>query len=883
MKPISIRFKCFGPYLSEQFIDFTQLEKSGLFLICGETGSGKTTILDAISYALYGRSSGALRGDLSVMRCKLAQPKDETLVEFIFDSGGHRYRFTRSLKYGRKNLNDSHDCARLEDGVFVPIFENPKLKSVNEKAEELIGLTYDQFRQVIVLPQGQFETLLVSKSEEKEKILVSLFHADRWQRIADELYNRVYAQDQSIKQQRQMIQAKLQDYGCVNLDTLAILEEDTAQRLAQLRKELESAELHRDAVKKIHDEALIRSKDFADLNQTRQTLKRLLERSAHFDQEERLLQMADSAEAATPHYAALKQTKKALDLAENQKNTAENNINRTRQTLIAARQARQNHESVSADYGRAKEQLVLLENVRPVYSALGEKNAALDAAVKKQKVCQQNVDSMRSAFEKADRAWMDAQLEQSRAMVDYQNAQRIYLSGIGGVLAQQLVDGMACPVCGSCDHPNPAKPAKDHITDAQLDAFNKAMNRANDAVSRAMSLRSEAEQKRNGAEGALHLAERETATAETEHSAALERKIAGIDTSAQLEAAISRLGTQIRQYENADRETADRLNDAVANEKAATAALETAQQSLTQAKEDYAAQSSSWAKILAETGFDNESQYLAACMDTRQKQQRHQKLIQFRTDLNNARDKLTAQQEALQDQQEPDLPLIAQQLQDVETAVKSTTRDVTLLQQRYETMSADTKTLTERSKKLDALQLRVEGDLMFAKRLRGDSGSSLQRYVLGVMLTAITREANRLLSNVYGGRYQLRRSDESTGKTHKKGLELEVYDSRHNAYRSVTTLSGGEKFLVALSLAIGLSTVVQAQGHGMQLEAMFVDEGFGSLDRESVNDALEVLQGISRSAGIVGIISHVDQLAETIPSKICITKGKDGSYCTINV
>jgi DNA repair exonuclease SbcCD ATPase subunit len=322
MKPISIRFKCFGPYLNEQFIDFTQLEKSGLFLICGETGSGKTTILDAISYALYGRSSGALRGDLSVMRCKLAQPKDETLVEFIFDSGGHRYRFTRSLKYGRKNLNDSHDCARLEDGVFVPIFENPKLKSVNEKAEELIGLTYDQFRQVIVLPQGQFETLLVSKSEEKEKIHVSLFHADRWQRIADELYNRVYAQDQSIKQQRQMIRAKLQEYGCVNLETLAILEEDTAQKLVQLRKELESAELHRDAVKKIHDEALIRSKDFADLKQTRQTLKQLLERSAHFDQEERLLQMADSAETATPQYTALKHVKNALDLAQKQKNTA---------------------------------------------------------------------------------------------------------------------------------------------------------------------------------------------------------------------------------------------------------------------------------------------------------------------------------------------------------------------------------------------------------------------------------------------------------------------------------------------------------------------------------------------------------------------------------
>jgi exonuclease SbcC len=151
------------------------------------------------------------------------------------------------------------------------------------------------------------------------------------------------------------------------------------------------------------------------------------------------------------------------------------------------------------------------------------------------------------------------------------------------------------------------------------------------------------------------------------------------------------------------------------------------------------------------------------------------------------------------------------------------------------------------------------------------------------MLTSVTAEANRLLSGVYGGRYRLYRTDEISGRSRKGGLELEVQDNQTGQRRSVTTLSGGEKFLVALSLAIGLSTVVQAQGHGMQLEAMFVDEGFGSLDRESVADALEVLQGISRSSGIVGIISHVDQLAETIPSKIRITKGKDGSRCSVIV
>lgn len=182
MKPIQIRFACFGPYVQEQCIDFEELEKNGLFLISGETGAGKTTILDAICYALYGRSSGGLRGDMSVMRCKLAENHQETLTEFTFDNGGKRYRFTRSLKYGRKKLNDFHNCMVLEDGVYVPIFENPKATNVNKKAEEIIGLTYDQFRQVIILPQGQFERLLVSDSSEKEKILVSLFHADHWQR-----------------------------------------------------------------------------------------------------------------------------------------------------------------------------------------------------------------------------------------------------------------------------------------------------------------------------------------------------------------------------------------------------------------------------------------------------------------------------------------------------------------------------------------------------------------------------------------------------------------------------------------------------------------------------------------------------------------------------
>ena len=170
-----------------------------------------------------------------------------------------------------------------------------------------------------------------------------------------------------------------------------------------------------------------------------------------------------------------------------------------------------------------------------------------------------------------------------------------------------------------------------------------------------------------------------------------------------------------------------------------------------------------------------------------------------------------------------------------------------------------------------------EDDSAFVRALRGSVGMSIQRYVLSVRLNQVIVEANRLLQGIYGGRYRLHRSNESYGSSHKSGLELEVYDSMNDQQRSVCTLSGGEKFLVALSLAIGLCTVVQNEQKGVNLEAMFIDEGFGSLDQSSLGDALDILQGVRRGRGLVGIISHIPMLEETIPTKIIIKKTAHGS------
>lgn len=187
-------------------------------------------------------------------------------------------------------------------------------------------------------------------------------------------------------------------------------------------------------------------------------------------------------------------------------------------------------------------------------------------------------------------------------------------------------------------------------------------------------------------------------------------------------------------------------------------------------------------------------------------------------------------------------------------------------------------------KRLSAIEksaAKAEEDMRFAKRLRGDNGIGLQRYVLGIMLTSVTNEANRLLENVHGGRYKLYRSLDASGSSRIKGLEFSVYDSMSAKKRSVTTLSGGEKFLTALSLSIGLSAVVRAQSGGIEMGAMFIDEGFGTLDSSSVADALTVLSAMNRSNAAVGIISHVDALKENISAGIEITKTSAGSTLKI--
>ena len=897
MKPISVRFQCFGPYVQEQFVDFTQLEKHGLFLICGETGSGKTTILDAMCYALYGKSSGGLRGDMSVMRCKQADPKDETFVEFIFDCGESRYRFFRSMKPRKKRktkensekkqstqseFNTVCECQILTDGVFTPLSDaKDKASFLNATAEQLIGLTYDQFRQVIILPQGQFEKLLVSNSEDKEAILVTLFHAERWQTMATKLFDLADARMKELDKEKLLITDKLKYYGCSQPEELSEKASAAAASLVALVEALAEAEVDVSKQQQLQNTALLDNQVFEQCANLKKQLDKLADYEEAFREEAKILAKAElAATLAVPRQKYL-DARGQLYNATAEQVRAQDTLKSAETAWTSAQKAQLAHESGRESHIQNKQRILQLQNAKAVYTTLAEKEDAV--LTRKILLARDEADSERTkkTFTQANAAWEAAILEQRKAVEEYDLAQEAYLRGIGSTLAQQLQEGKPCPVCGSLSHPSPAPLSQDHVTEAQLNAYTKARNKANKQEETLRKQRMEAEKTYNAAHTALTESQRALAVAEAELSSAKEQLIPRISTEEGRSAALKRLTRETEEYERIETRITEDLNSANAALQVAKAGLEKAKNSVQSVSEDYELKRSEWNTALEQAGFESELDYTRSCIDSADLQKRQTRLVTFRTRLEETQKAYDEKHAELVGRQQPDVAAAEKALAEAQNKRDQIRSNLLLAQKEQETMQREADLLATRAKRYEKERSAAEERMVFAKRLRGDFGISLQRYVLGVMLTSITTAANQLLKTVYAGRYQLFRTNESSGTARKRGLELEVYDANSGERRSVTTLSGGEKFLVALSLAIGLSTVVQAQGTGVRLEAMFIDEGFGSLDRESVNDALEVLHGIRRSSALVGIISHVEQLSETIPAKIRITKGKDGSQCKI--
>ena len=812
MRPLKLTLSAFGPYAAQTVLPLEKLGKGGLYLVTGDTGAGKTTLFDAITYALYDRSSGGVR-DGAMLRSKYADPATPTFVELEFEVRGQRYTVRRNPEYPRPKARGEGFTTEKADATLTFADGRPpvtRAKEVTAAVIELIGLDYNQFSQIAMIAQGQFTRLLNATTEERSRIFRKLFRTQRYQQLQDALS----AQSTALSAQRTAQSVRL---GQILASVSCAPDDPEAEALAALPKQPETPP---DTVEALLQGLLARQEDALAHAAAQRT-----EAETALDAFQQQLGQLRQAEALRQELA--QKRSKAQQTAQQQAARAK----AKREALAALDRQLAASEAALTELAGCEAQKVTLETQQ---AGLSQRETALQKLGQSLAECQK-----RSAVRKiAQEHYQHTAQRQDEAHTARDGLERAFLDAQAGLLARQLEEGVPCPVCGSTHHPAPAQLPHTAPTEAQVNAAKRTAEEADRAAQEASA----------AAHAALARVDEARTRLRQDAEALLPQRFTSPDGPVPL--TVSLLKTALA-------EETDALRAAQRELHTAQQANDTACRRKTQLEAQRKAQTTQRAALEAEaTAAANAAAAAEATLKT-----------------------LDAQQTARPDEAESPLPALEAKLtalQAQRTRLAETEKALTarLVPNRkalaeYCTHAAQLAQLDQRWQWVSALAATAGGTLSSKQKIR------LEAYIQMQYLDRILIHANTRLMQMTAGQYELERIGAENQKS-QSGLDLGVIDHYNGTRRSVKTLSGGESFKASLALALGLSDEVQSAVGGIRLDTLFLDEGFGSLDEDSLEQAIRVLAGLTEGDRLVGIISHVGALKERIDHQVVVKKARTG-------
>lgn len=1019
MRPLKLTLVAFGPYAGKQVFDFSELGDNNLFLITGNTGSGKTSMFDAMCVSLFGESSAGQSGRLARdMRSDFASGDVQTEVIFDFSFGKNKfYRayYAPEQERPKKRGDGFVKISAVASLHLLPDSGPPELlvegiRDTKEKIEEVLGLDSNQFRQVVMLAQGQFRGLLEADSQSREKIFETLFGTQQYAQIEEKLKKEAAAIQGLHRDSQRNLTIILEGVGYESLQNLRDGIKKQQEEIVKLWQEEQQAEKIADTSQGDFDAGKSGNDKLQELTDSHVALKTLQEKADEFNLKNKMLQQAEAAARVSPYYHLRNTRQDEADLARGRWNVSSSELDKAKVECERVGDLLKTADRQRPEIEGKKRQRQFLEGKVPKLEEYLQAEINLKAAETQSTTAEDNYNKVKNDLEnirenlrderqeivelrkgdcdldaikvsgQAVRALIDTHKDISDIQTEIQNkapkitlaeqvvedqkgeiekakqrkkeAFDVWVEGQAARIAETLQSGHPCPVCGAIEHPDPQRHTANNVTEEQLielddqivqseehlekkqEELGNLQGDQNKRITRKETLEETFGNEKNTPLDVLtqrreslketylevsknkeSISELETKVIaqeklEGENQEVLERRqdawqraknevvrlatvVATLEREVEeqyreqgvLTVEIKELTTQIKALEN-ELKLAEE-NDRKASEirTALSEQVGGATEDLRRCKEAFSEADNDYNIKLGASSFPNETVFLAAILSDDQVQELKIDVESFKTTLSKADDRYRQAVTVTTGLTHADLDELQKALDEASGEFNSRKETRITQQTILEAKEKEKRRAELEQKKIDALDKQILSLGRIAEVATGSNNkkTSFHRFILQTLLDEVLEVASSRLKKMTNQKFYLSRDDGLRDARKQSGLDLILTDTFTGTQRSVKSLSGGEGFLAALSLALGLSDVVQAHAGGIKLDTIFIDEGFGSLDPASLDQVIEVLNGLSDEGRLVGIISHVPELKQQIGAQLQVEEGVAGSSASFRI